>query len=435
MTMFVPRQEDAEKKFWRTPDLVETLLPFLDANSTLALVKVLPLALDIVQMKTMWIKLVERACPYDKSESVSCFCFCQCGCCGCGAKLLEKQRAKRELMPLVEILKLMSENTKPRLSELLHLICRRFPSDEDSDDWPEEPDDGTYERDDWTEETDDEIEESEDETEESNDETKDSDDRTEDSDDDTEESNDETEESDDETEESNDETEESDDETEDEDEPDDWREESDGETAVMNEFIQVICREGNHTSHQVSPHGFLLLEAVEEAMGTTVQVVDEVVRHFPKEIELIALQARLLRQRDLGVETRVVSHVLTVDSMEGARAVKALMQYCHTVNIRYLEITADIGMEGWREVSEAISFKDVDLSLRTKSKNCLASARTEDLTSMWKNPNFHNLVFEEDGGLRVFVTEGFFEKLLDTQANVFPEYNLYDNYRRLLRTA
>ena len=91
--------------------------------------------------------------------------------------------------------------------------------------------------------------------------------------------------------------------------------------------------------------------------------------------------------------------------------------------MRYLKITADIGMEGWREVSEAISFKDVDLSLRTKSKNCLASARTEDLTSMWKNPNFHNLVFEEDGGLRVFVTEGFFQKLVDTQANVFPEYN------------
>ena len=345
--MFVPRQEDAEKKFWRTPNLIETLLPFLDANSTLALVKVLPLALDIVQMKTMWIKLVERACPYDKSDgSVSCFCFCQCGCCGCGAKVLEKQRAKRELIPLVDILKLMSEeDTKPRLSELLHLICRRFPPGEDSDDWPEEPDDGTDERDDWTEETDDETEESEDETEESGD------------------------------------------------------------------------------------------EAVEGAMGTTVQVVERVARHFPKEIELIALQARLLRQRDLGVETRVDSHQLTVDSVEGARAIKALMQYCHTVTVRYLEITADIGMEGWRAVSEAISFKDVDLSLRTKSKNCLASARTEDLASMWKNPNFHNLVFEEDGGLRVFVTEGFFEKLVETQANVFPEYNLYDNYRRLLRTA
>ena len=416
-----PRQEDAEKKFWRTPDLIETLLPFLDANSTLALVKVLPLALDIVQMKTMWIKLVERTCPYDKSDgSVSCFCFCQCGCCGCGAKLLEKQRAKqiKELIPLVEILKLMSEDTKPRLSELLHLICRRFPPGEDSDDWPEEPDDGTDERDDWTEETDDETEESEDETEESGDETEDSDDKTEDSDDD--------------TEEFDEETEEFDDETEDEEEPDDWREESDDGTAVKDEFIQVICTQRNHTSHEVSPHGFLLLEAVEGAMGTTVQVVERVVRHFPKEIELIALEARLLRQRDLGVETRVDSHQLTVDSMEGARAMKALMQHCHTANIRYLKITADIGIEGWREVSEAISFKEVELSLRTKSKNCLASARTEDLTSMWKNPNFHNLVFEEDGGSRVFVTEGFFEKLLDTQANVFPELNLYDNYRRLL---
>ena len=422
--MFVPRQEDAEKKFWRTPDLIETLLPFLDANSTLALVKVLPLALDIVQMKTMWIKLVERACPYDKSDgSVSCFCFCQCGCCGCGAKLLEKQRAKqiKELIPLVEILKLMSEDTKPRLSELLHLICRRFPPGEDSDDETEGPDNWTEGPHHWTEESGDEAEESDDETGESNDETGESDDETEDSDDD--------------TEEFDDETEEFDDETEDEEEPDDWREESDDETAVMNEFIQVICTQRNHTSHEVSPHGFLLLEAVEGAMGTTVQVVERVVRHFPKEIELIALEARLLRQRDLGVETRVDSHQLTVDSMEGARAIKALMQYCHTVNIRFLKITADIGMEGWREVSEAISFKEVELSLRTKSKNCLASARTEDLTSMWKNPNFHNLVFEEDGGSRVFVTEGFFGKLLDTQANVFPELNLYDNYRRLLRTA
>ena len=405
-------------KFWRTPDLIETLLPFLDANSTLALVKVLPLALDIVQMKTMWIKLVKRTCPYDSLDgSVSGLCFClPRGCCDCGAKVLEKlNNDKRELMLLVEILKLMSEDNKPRLSELLHLICRRFPPGEDSDDWPGEPND---ERDDWTEETDDETEESENETEESGDETEDSDDKTEDSDDD--------------TEEFDEETEEFDDETEDEEEPDDWREESDDETAVMNEFIQVICTQRNHTSHQVSPHGFLLLEAVEGALGTTVQVVERVVRHFPKEIELIALQARLLRQRDLGVETRVDSHQLTVDSMEGARAIKALMQYCHTVNIRFLKITADIGMEGWREVSEAISFKEVELSLRTKSKNCLASARTEDLTSMWKNPNFHNLVFEEDGGSRVFVTEGFFGKLLDTQANVFPELNLYDNYRRLL---
>ena len=433
--MFEPRQEDAEKKFWRTPDLIETLLPFLDANSTLALVKVLPLALDIVQMKTMWIKLVERTCPYDSLDvSVSGLCFClPRGCCDCGAKVLEKlNNDKRELMLLVEILKLMSEATKPRLSELLHLICRRFPPGEDSDDETEGPDNWTEGPHHWTEESGDEAEESDDETGESDDETEEPNDETEESNDETEEYDDETEESDDETEESNDETEESDDETEDEDEPDDWREESDDETAVMNEFIQVICTQRNHTSHEVSPHGFLLLEAVEGAMGTTVQMVERVVRHFPKEIELIALEARLLHQRDLGVETRVDSHQLTVDSMEGARAIKALMQYCHTVNIRFLKITADIGMEGWRDVSEAISFKEVELSLRTKSKNCLASARTEDLTSMWKNPNFHNLVFEEDGGSRVFVTEGFFGKLLDTQANVFPELNLYDNYRRLL---
>ena len=44
---------------------MESLLLFLDARSTLTLVKVLPLALDIIQMKSMWIKLVKRVCPYD----------------------------------------------------------------------------------------------------------------------------------------------------------------------------------------------------------------------------------------------------------------------------------------------------------------------------------------------------------------------------------
>ena len=69
--MSLPGQEGAERKFWRTADLVESLLLFLDARSTLTLVKVLPLALDIIQMKSMWNKLVKRVCPYDTRDVVS----------------------------------------------------------------------------------------------------------------------------------------------------------------------------------------------------------------------------------------------------------------------------------------------------------------------------------------------------------------------------
>ena len=57
--------QEAEKKFWRTPELVDRLITtFLDSKSTLALVKALPLALEVIEGKSSWIKLVRRVCPY-----------------------------------------------------------------------------------------------------------------------------------------------------------------------------------------------------------------------------------------------------------------------------------------------------------------------------------------------------------------------------------
>ena len=41
-TMSLPRLSEAERKFWRMPDLLERLLAVLDAKSVLALVKGLP---------------------------------------------------------------------------------------------------------------------------------------------------------------------------------------------------------------------------------------------------------------------------------------------------------------------------------------------------------------------------------------------------------
>ena len=92
--MALTKQEDAKTKFWRTPELVERLMPFLDAQSTLALVKALPLALEVIQRKFMWIKLVRRVCPFDTDDGVAEF-----------EETLADDR--RKVMPLVEILKMI----------------------------------------------------------------------------------------------------------------------------------------------------------------------------------------------------------------------------------------------------------------------------------------------------------------------------------------
>ena len=110
--MAMRTQEDAERQFWRMPELVESLMPFLDGQSTLALGKALPLALEVIQRKSMWTKLVRRVCPYDTDDS-------------------EAEEAvanhRRKVMPLVEILKMMEDPTL-LLLDLLHVICERFPS-------------------------------------------------------------------------------------------------------------------------------------------------------------------------------------------------------------------------------------------------------------------------------------------------------------------
>ena len=94
--------------FWRTPELVDSLLPFLDGDSTLILAKVLPLALNIILGKTSWRKLVRRICPHDSDFEEA---------------LVSN---KKRMLVLADILK-MAEEPKPLLLDLLHVICERFP--------------------------------------------------------------------------------------------------------------------------------------------------------------------------------------------------------------------------------------------------------------------------------------------------------------------
>ena len=82
-------------------------------------------------------------------------------------------------------------------------------------------------------------------------------------------------------------------------------------------------------------------------MGTAKHLVEQVVMDDLEEPELMAPQTRLLRQQDLGVDTRVDVSMLIVNTTESARAMSTLMQYCHRVIVQQdLFIEADIGKEG-----------------------------------------------------------------------------------------
>ena len=120
--MMVSVQESASKRFWRTPELVEALLPHLDAASILKLAKAHPPTIGILQGGSVWEKVIKS---------------CICGTMGpmrdnssqsdSNRKRLNEERAR--LLPLIELLKMMEE---PRdcLVTLLDLICTRFPVDE-----------------------------------------------------------------------------------------------------------------------------------------------------------------------------------------------------------------------------------------------------------------------------------------------------------------
>ena len=104
----------AGKKFWKTPELVEKLLPFLDLKSTLTLAQCQKKILRILEGSCIWNQFIKRACPFsdekDDLQNVS-------------------QKNVDVVRCLVAILKLMKNSDEPRQA-LLELICERFPSKE-----------------------------------------------------------------------------------------------------------------------------------------------------------------------------------------------------------------------------------------------------------------------------------------------------------------
>ena len=109
-------RNEAEKRFWKTPELVERLLPFLDPPSILTLAQAHPLTTGVIQGTYNWGRFIRRSCPYATPNLQ--------------LSLEEKIEQKvGELKPIIGVLELIG-NPQAHLLQLLDAICERFPSED-----------------------------------------------------------------------------------------------------------------------------------------------------------------------------------------------------------------------------------------------------------------------------------------------------------------
>ena len=110
---------EAEKKFWGSPELIATLLPFLDLDSTHQLAQAHLKTREILQTTVDWNKLVRRSCP----DIVP-------------AGFEEKVEPVKHLVAILEL----AEDPKELMLDLLEDICARFSGAEVGIGCPRQPD-------------------------------------------------------------------------------------------------------------------------------------------------------------------------------------------------------------------------------------------------------------------------------------------------------
>ena len=110
--------DEAKEKFLETPELVEMLLPFLNAKDTMNLAQSQLLNIKILQGPLIWNKLIRRTLRNPPDENL---------CDLDRVWLIEYMLGSRSLKPLIHILKIMKDH-RPSQLDLLNLICERWPS-------------------------------------------------------------------------------------------------------------------------------------------------------------------------------------------------------------------------------------------------------------------------------------------------------------------
>ena len=116
----MPRgRRDAESKFWRTPELVEKLLPFLCVCSVERLAECHDLTRGLLQSPFAWNKFIRRSISKATIDSTTTWWE---------EEDVEVQEMLDRVKILARILRMLElEDSKPLLLDLLHLICEKHP--------------------------------------------------------------------------------------------------------------------------------------------------------------------------------------------------------------------------------------------------------------------------------------------------------------------
>lgn len=299
------------------------LLPHLDASSILELAKAHPLTIQILQVGSVWNKLVQRTSPDSARRSL-------------GAEYLEvnsdlskKLEAKKaEMLPLIKVLSMMKDS-QDCLVNLLDLICTRFPTDES----------GRL-----------------------------------------------------------------------------YVKVANGKTVLLPEAVVVTCP--NHTSHKVSPLGFLLLEEIEEALGSAEQSVEWLGLAELEGILLSSLGARMRRQQ-LGVRTKMDLMDITCSNQQQAEDLLVLLQNCKRLSVRQLNVSDDgVGAEAWAVLAKAVELHPGKCRI-SATRNALLAGRRKDLKVLWGAVRSVEVMYSEafasDGDVFIEKEEGWgrLEQVLD----------------------
>ena len=111
--------ESAKAKFWRNPELVGTLLNFLDANSIQRLASCHNLAKEVSQTSLVWTKLAGRTCPDGRTNLHHIF----------RTRVTEN---KKKMAPLFDLVR-MAEDPSEMKATLFQVISERFPHKKEED--------------------------------------------------------------------------------------------------------------------------------------------------------------------------------------------------------------------------------------------------------------------------------------------------------------
>ena len=300
---------DATEMFWKTPELIEKLLPYLNPSSTKCLAEAHDLTEETLLRDSVWNKLLRRTFPCTQNTHWD------------EAKFVEETLVPSKgpnARALAEILK-MAADPKFLQLELMHVICARFPPDEEDF------------------------------------------------------------------------------------------------SSSQTQLVRVRCP--CNQTHEVAPLGFLLLEEVEAALGSTEQIIEYVQASFwsPLEPLMIALGNRARRQQ--GREFYVDSGVIEINTLKGAEAFFSLTEHCEMMFFQSVDVSGAMGTEGWailRQAFELPDRRDPDwagmLSIGA-TREAMVGGKRKDLKAIWdafQDGHIWNVTFDEgeEGNCRNFLIAG-----------------------------